>query len=572
MSSRTAQILCLLLTLATLVVRTTGIDFGVPVWEEPDPDIVGHVDLAREGWTTAVVESPEEQYPHFVADVARLLPRRPSSTGESAPATVEEHLAAAAFTHVQVREIVAAFGVLLVPLVFVLARRFVRDGWALFAAALVATSLLHQSFSQQARPHAVATTLMTATLVASLGLVRTGSWRAYLAAGGLAALSLGSLHNALAILLPGLAAHALRGGGARFFDRKLLAPIALCALAVPVFYPFLFGEVAQPRDVEGEEVRFAEHAVKLSQFQGRGFRVVGEVLWNYEPVLTVLVLAALAAFAISRRVGGGERREWLVLLAFAVPYFVVIGLFERTYERFVLPLIPCLAVIAACGLQVLGERLSAKLAATLAVLALVVPAAATVQLARLRTQPDTFERAARWFSARPDAASERVYLSATAPALDLPLLRRPEGLLFYGKKPKLPLSPWTAWQARNEPLASLPAYDLRWLTLPRGNARPESLGAYLESLAPALFVIEVYEQRKNHPFLVKLREELRARGERLARFSPDRDPEATELELFFQLSDHFNDDEQVEWPHFTARLLQAEAIGPVLEVWRIQGR
>ena len=81
--------------------------------------------------------------------------------------------------------------------------------------------------------------------------------------------------------------------------------------------------------------------------------------------------------------------------------------------------------------------------------------------------------------------------------------------------------------------------------------------------------IEVYEQRTNHPLQVRVREALAASGERLARFSPDREPEASELELFFQLSDHFNDDELVNWPHFTLRLLRARAIGPVLEVWRV---
>ena len=133
-----------LLTLAALVLRIVGIGYGLPCWEEPDPDIVGHVDLVRSGWTTAGVEHPEQQYPHLIADIARLLPARPDPAAGS-PRTLEEHLQAASWTHLQVRWIVALLATLLVPATFVLARDFVSAGWSLFAAALVACSLLHES-------------------------------------------------------------------------------------------------------------------------------------------------------------------------------------------------------------------------------------------------------------------------------------------------------------------------------------------------------------------------------------------------------------------------------------------
>lgn len=570
MSPRTPQRLCIALTLVALAARLFGLGFGLPVWEEPDPDIAGHVDMLREGWTVAAVEEPDEQYPHVVADLARWLPERPPASGAGAPSDLPGHLRAAAWTHLQVRALVALVATLLVPLTFLLARRFLRPGWALFAAALVATSLLHQSFAQQARPHAFATTLIAAVLLADLALVRSGSWRAYWLAGALSALALGSLHNALAVLLAGLAAHALRGGQARFFDRKLLVPLALCAAALPLFYPFLFEHAGQPRDVEGGEVRLAEHAVSLAQFYGRGFGVLAQVLWNYEPVLALLLGVALLA-AIALRGGERvERRDVWVVLAFALPYLVAIGLFERTYERFALPLLPCAAVFAAWGLQRVGERCGARATAAVALLALTFPAAASAKLAWLRARPDTLDLAAQWLEARPEATRETVYLSAAAPALDLPLFRRPEGLLFYGKQPRLPLSPWSAWQARIPAGAAPgPLYDLRWLVAPRGPAASGDLGSYLQSLAPALFVVEVYEQRSQHALQVRLRQALQLRGTRLVRFSPDPDPEQTELELFFQLSDHFNDDEQVRWPHFSARLLRAHAIGPVLEVWKV---
>lgn len=569
-----ASLALALLVVATLALRLVGIGYGVPTWEEPDPDIPAHVDMLREGWegnrTLSAVEAPDEQYPHLVADLARFLPARPPTTGAGAPTDLAGHLRAAAWTHVQVRWVVALLALLVVPLTFLLARRFVSEGWAVVAAALVATSLLSQSFAQQARPHAVATTLMLAALWADLKVVREGTWKAYALAALFSALALGTLHNSLAILLAGVAAHLVRGPRAKWLDVKLLLPIVACALAVPLFYPFLFADVEQVRGVEGDALKFAEHSIALGQFAGKGFPVVAHVAWNYEPALVVLLGLALVALVALRGAPEATRcRERLVVLAFALPYLLVIGLFERTYERFLLPLVPLAAVFAAWGLQQVAERFGKRLGASLAALALVVPTFACAKLAWLRSRPDTLTQVAQWLEARPGAYAEPVYLSAAPPALDLPLARKPEGLLFYGKPPKMPLSVWTGWQAKvGELPAGIPRWDLRWLVAPRGPAAAD-LPGYLASLGPALFVIEVYEQRTNHPLQVRVREALEAKGERLERFSPDPDPFQSELELFFQLSDHFNDDELVAWPNFTWRLLQARAIGPVVEVWRV---
>lgn len=483
-SSRIPRLLWLVV-LAALVLRLWGLGYGVPTWEEPDPDIPAHVDMLREGWkgneTLSAVEAPDEQYPHLVADVARLLPARPPTSGADAPKELAGHLRAAAWTHVQVRWIVALAALACVPLTFVLARRFVRDGWAVFAAALVATSLLSQSFAQQARPHAVATTLMVAALSADLKVVREGTWRAYALAALFSALALGTLHNSLAILLAGLAAHLLRGGGAKKLDLKLALPIVACALALPVFYPFLFAEVEQVRGVEEGAIKFAEHSVALGQFVGKGFPVVAQVAWNYEPVLVVLLGVALVALVALRGEARAERRrERLVVLAFVLPYLLVIGLFERTYERFLLPLVPCGAVFAAWGLQQVAGRFGRKLGVGIAALALVVPTFVCAKLAWLRSRPDTLGEVAQWLEARPGARAETVYLSAAPPALDLPLVREPEGLHFYGKLPKMPLSVWTGWQAKvGDFPAEIQRWDLRWLVAPRGPAAAD-LPGYLE--------------------------------------------------------------------------------------------
>jgi hypothetical protein len=560
-----------LITLAALVVRLVGIGFGVPVWEEPDSDIVGHVDMVRTGSTLAGVEHPDQQYPHLITDIARWLPAgpRPDEAGE--PRTLDENLHAAAWTYVQVRTIVALLATLLVPLTFLLARKFLSSGWALFAAAMVAGSLLDESFAQQARPHAAAASLFALAVLADMQIVRTGSWRAYIAAGLATALSLGSLHSGLATLVPGITAHCLRkDGGKRRLDAKLALSIALCVGAVFAFYPFLFEGHGSSAALDGEGVRQAEHVVSLSQFYGRGFRVVAQVMWNYEPALTVLLAYAALVWVATRGKPGAsaDRSELWVVLSFALPYLLVIGLFERTYERFVIPLLPFFAIFAAWGLQRAAERGPRKVVIAFAALALAVGGAATTKLAYLRSKPDTLGELAQWIAAQPAAATQRVYISPSAPTFDVPLFRDAAGLLLNGHRPRVPLTPWTAWQSRvPDELAPAPRYDLRWIPRPPGGRG--DFGDHIASLAPALFVIEPHEKFKQQPMLIAMRDALKQHGTRIARFSPDADPEQTELELFFQLSDHFNEDEDIDWPQFTWRLLRARAIGPVVEVWRV---
>ncbi len=567
-TSRPIWLALLALTLAALALRLWGSDFGVPMWEEPDPDIPGHVDLLRGDPVLARVNEPEQQYPHLIARVVSLLPGRPPASGAGAPANLDEHLRAAAWTHVQVRRTIAVLSALLVPLTFLLARWFVSARWAVFAAALVATSLLHQSFSQQARPHGAAATFFAWALLANVRLVQRGGWREFAHAGLASALTLGVLQSGLAVLLAGLAASGFALARRRASWIQLAAPIALVAASIPLFYPFYFDGTAAVQDparvVDEDALRSGEHAVALEEFDGRGFGVLAKSLWNYEPLLcALLVVATLSAFAKWRPKRASDA-AWVVL-AFAAPYTLVCGLYGMTYERFALPLLPVLALFVAWGLANLPAANDAlrRGATALTVAALALPAAAVAKLAYLRAQPDTLDLAANWIER--EAPNSTVWI---APPLDLPVLRTLKGLELAGRAPKLGegFTPWTSWQTRIAAPDDV-SVDLRWL-IPRPAQRAD-LEAYLVSLGPGLVLIEVYEERTEHMLMVSLRKALMARAERVARFSPDRDPDATELELFFQLSDHFNSDPHLRHPHFTARLLRAQAIGRVLEVWRL---
>lgn len=573
-TSRWTWFALLALTLAALGLRLWGIGYGVPVWEEPDPDIVGHVDQLRGDPVLARVTAPEQQYPHLIARLASLAPPRPPASGEGAPQDLNGHLRAAAWTHVQVRTLVAVFASLLVPLTFLIARRFASAGWALFAAGLVATSLLHQHFAQQARPHGAAATFFAWALLANLRLAQRGGWREFAHAGLASALTIATLQSGVAVLLAGLAATwiAVARGRARWVQIAL--PIALVAAALPLFYPYYFDGSAAVQDparvVDEGALRSGEHAIALEEFNGRGFAVLAQSLWNYDPLLSVLALAALV-LAIARWRLRASSDGARVLLAFAAPYALVCGLYGLTYERFALPLLPVLAVLVAWSAErALGALASVgarRALAALLVAALLFPSAVAGKLAWLRSQPDTLDRAAQWYVE--SGARETLWV---APPLDLPLVRESRGLQLRGRSPRAleGFTPWASWQTLIDAQApSLTRFDVRWL-MPKLAQRADP-GAHLDELGPGLVLVERVVERRDHAAMIALRRALEARAQCVATFSPDPDPQATELELFFQLSDHFNSDAHLLHPHFALRLLRARSIGRVLELWRLPG-
>ena len=95
----------------------------------------------------------------------------------------------------------------------------------------------------------------------------------------------------------------------------------------------------------------------LDQFDGRGFVNLARVLASFEPLLALCALAGVLAWAFGRR---GLTRDALVVLAYVVPYTLVIGAYARTYERFVVQLLPFALVLRAVGPRVGAEAVESS--------------------------------------------------------------------------------------------------------------------------------------------------------------------------------------------------------------------
>ena len=568
-----ALLLLAAMTLAGLAVRLTGIEFCLPHMRENDSEIVTQVTHLRgKPLKTKISRVFYATYPMMTA-LATWAATSPAAE-PAANATLAQHLEKAGDDYADTRRTVAVLSTLLIPVTWLLARRFAGPWWGLFAAALAGTSVLNVFFSQEARPHGPAAVCFVLAMLALFRLRRLPSTASYALVGVAFALLLGFLQSGIAMGFALLAAHALRRDRRLFDPRLLLVPLIMAASVPGTYWPLFDHSLEDVESTLDEQVvAMPGHVVKWARFNGGGLEVTLATMRSYEPVLSLLVIAGLAIFAWTRLAprpqdpeSAGERRHeaWIVL-SFVLPYALVISLWEENYERFLIPLLPFLACFAAWSARALVARLGGpwRAAATAAFLAaLALPGYASARLAWIRSRPDTVERAAAWIEEHLDPGREVIFHT---PWWDLPLVRTAESLQDRrGGKPFHVISTWKTYQAGFEPgVLPEPHWTIISMVIVEGfdGATREGLCQYLDSFGPGYYVIDA--KKRGHPWMRWMSEELEARGTLLERISPDTDEWAWNYPLFDQ------DGVEPDWPDMTPRLLGARSVGPVIEIYRV---
>lgn len=405
---------CAVLFALALGLRLVGLDYLLPHAPEPDMYLAYQAEAIHAGDGSLEGHPIWGKYPHLLPRLVAATaggPGEPPGLPVDGPADAsfgnlrEAHLRHATHWAWWTRLWSAVLSSLGVPLTYLLARRFLgeRGGW--LAALLLATCLLHLCLSQQARPHGPLGTALLACVIGGLAVVDAARraefasfpWKRWAGFSALVFLAVGMLHNGLAAGPLVVAVWWFAGGPKRFKRMgSWLLPAAATALAIGLFYPFLWSETGGGENVAvGEEgVVQAGHEVRLSWFSGGGFADLAKAVSDYDPWLGGLAalggLLALAQLATGGWTAGERARRDLVLcLSLALPYLLVVGLFERSYPRFATPLLPFAALLGAYALLRVGRR--PLVLGTAALLALLPP---TVQVARklqLNLRPDTYE-------------------------------------------------------------------------------------------------------------------------------------------------------------------------------------
>lgn len=565
-SGRLADLIGLLLvTLLGVLARLPGLDFSLPHYTPSDEQVmVDQVDNLRGGRHQEPLDGTMmPTYPLLGAYLA--WPARIHAEG-TGPAELDEHVARASALQLDLRAVTVLVSVLIVPGTWLLARRFLSPGWSTFAAALVALSTLSISNSQMARPHGPISALLVLGVVAAMRLGRRGTAGAYLLAGAATAAAVGYLHSGAALAGPLLVAHVLsRRRPGRTSGWWLLTVPALTLLAVRFTYLFHFERwTTAVFERDANEIGISGHRLWWGDFDGSGFLAELGTLYSYDPALlltTVLGLCVLAASA--RRFRALEplvRSDLLVAAAFALPYFLLMGVYARTAERFVMPLLPYAAAVSAFGLARLTRGRSGAVRAVAAGLPLALAAVGAGGLLAVRAGEDTNTRAARWIMAHLDPDTSRTFL---IPYHTLPLLYGAESLQTNWQE-----SRHTEWLEYLHRQASSDLLGPRWEVVhpPRRNVEAiigDDRLAWLRRNGFDHVLIQHVSPNYKERILPELRALLQEEGELVARFTPMRRDDGEPARVDYNYSRRVLD------RPFVWHLLQARGMGSAFELYRI---
>jgi hypothetical protein len=311
------------------------------------------------------------------------------------------------------RGIVASVGTFTLYVLYRLVRRFASRELAVIAAAVLAVAMLHVRESHFAMTDVLMTFWLLVALLllmrvamqppASDGLPsRATRWCA--AAGLVAGLATSTKYNAAAVAAS-MGALQLLWFAAR--PRLVLAPSAWLpsvAFAGAMITGFLaatpYAVLDSTKFVEDFRFNF-EHLSEghAGLAMGRGWWYHARFSLPHGLGPTAFVAAVLGMIPFARRYG---RAAW-ILGAFAVGFYVVVGSGYTVFYRYVLPVIPLLAIVAAEGVRVATGRVESWFELTrgraLAVVLLLVLGPGLVQAAwfdAVLARTDTRVLAAQW--------------------------------------------------------------------------------------------------------------------------------------------------------------------------------
>jgi hypothetical protein len=381
------------IVVAAGTLRLWGLDFGLPqTLTRPDEETIASVTgrLMRGGANPGFF-----RYPTLFMYVMAAIDRVWFGTPDAAPE---------ASVYWAARFVSALAGTLTVPLLFYAARRFFSTSVALAAAALLAVTFLHVRDSHFGVTDVAATFLIVAAFSAIVfgPFERPSSWNVALA-GFLCGLAAATKYNAgliLAALLAVVPSVAMAAVGVGTAALGFLAGTPYALLARKQFLADLLAERAHlaAGHTIAASVGWVHHLV-FSLRYGLGI-----------PFLVAAIAGAIWLAAV-------DRRRAKVVLAFPLLYYLVMGGGRVVFIRYMTPLTPFAALLAAYAIErvasivgrdaearyeaaVPGATASRYIMAGLVALIAADSARRSIELDRLLAQRDSRALAAEYVRAR----------------------------------------------------------------------------------------------------------------------------------------------------------------------------
>ncbi|GAC1483053.1 MAG: hypothetical protein PVSMB9_08870 [Candidatus Dormibacteria bacterium] len=389
-----------------LGLRLWGINFGFPAIYRPDEDVV--VGRAM-GVLRGVIDPHFTNWPHLymyvsAAWLALVKPLFPL-LGPAAP-------------YFAVRLLDAAIGTATVLVLYFVGRRAYGEATGLLAALFLAVAFLAVRDSHFATIDTPLTFTCVIGLGAAIRLAEQETLRLRLLGGVLLGLAASVKYNG-ALLLAGLAtAQAFHLRRAR---RAFVGLIVVGLIGVITFLltsPFLLVDMRAFASGIGYIFR---HLSSASQPEIGYLHIPRLALWyGLDPPLFILALAGLP-YALARR-----SRADLVLIAFILAYYGLIGAGYSVFVRYADPLVPPLVLLGARALLAACERLR-RPSLALAVGAAIVTLPAVVHdfaFNSLIQQQDTRTQAFNWLASHVPGGDGVAALYFAGPAHDQSMVDR----------------------------------------------------------------------------------------------------------------------------------------------------
>ncbi len=339
--ARTAALLGLILA-GALALRLWGISFGLPgyVYHPDEPEVVERAfNILRTGnlnpgwfhYPSGYIYTLSFSFVvHFLLGATRgffiIFPEQ---------STPDFYLAARATS--------ALFGAAIVLVAFLLGRSAGSRRAGMIAAAFVACSYLSVVNSHYGTADLATGFWTTLCGLFAVLMVTERRWRWHLLAGAMAGIAAGVKYNAGLCLIMVLVAHLLSGRPKAW--ERLAASLAAAAGAFLLTTPFALLDLRTFLNGIGFELNYANHVYHAGYSGGSLRWYLTAFLTSADAPLAVFYGAGLI-YAVAR-----PRRARLVLWIFAAAYLFGLARSSLHFERYVLPVIPILSVLAALFLD-----------------------------------------------------------------------------------------------------------------------------------------------------------------------------------------------------------------------------
>lgn len=270
------------------------------------------------------------------------------------------------------RVLMALADTLTVFYMFLLGRRLYNHWAGLLAAALGAFTVLQVQLAHFFAVDPISTTFTVAAVYHAVRLVDTGRWRQALLAGAMAALAMASKFSAAPILAAPVVAGVILTLRQR---RQQPAPsaqipgwvlaagsLAIAAAVFAITSPFVLLDFENFRiaviEEQGAMVRGVADFPFTRQYRGTTpylYFIAETIQWGMGWPLGIAGWLAFAWVLVKALRGRASAGEW-ILLSWLVPYFGITGSFLAKFNRYMVPVVPFLTILAAGMLWALARR------------------------------------------------------------------------------------------------------------------------------------------------------------------------------------------------------------------------